>query len=351
MENKSGISFVSLPFAAGVASGAIAGVPFEGAIASSLASVCCIYISIAKGSRRPAAMAALYFCLGVMCWCTRALCPAPTPPHDSTALNKLACMIEDAGFPGEHSASILQALLTGRRNLLAPATKAAFRKSGASHILALSGLHLGVLYVFVKRLLSPLGNSRCAQVIKSIITIALSSFYASATGASPSIVRALLFIIISEAGRLFTHRARTPLGTYCTALTIQLCIRPDFIATAGFQLSYLAMLGITVLYPRLESWFPPTRLPLASRYIWKCAALSISCQLFTAPVVWLHFRTFPTYFLITNLIAMPLTELIITTAVTVLLLNAAGICPQFLVTAAGEMVKVLEFCLNAIASI
>ena len=228
---------------------------------------------------------------------------------------------------------------------------AAFRKSGASHILALSGLHLGVIYICIRRLLAPTGNSLPASILRSTLTVGLCGFYTMATGASPSIVRAFLFILIHEAGSHAPGRHHSPIATLCIALTIQLALRPDLISSAGFQLSYLAMLGITLLFPRLESWYPDSGRPDPVRKIWKAAALSISCQAFTAPAAWVHFRSFPPYFLITNLIALPLTELIIITAIAALLLQATGINPQALATACGKLIQLLEFCLKTIAAI
>ena len=351
MENKSGIVTISLPFTTGIVAAAIARVPYAGALCSSIAAVLLIYMCAKDGRRHSATMAALFFCIGFMCWCTKALCPSFPATAPSAAMDALEARIDAAGFPGGHSAAILKALLTGRRSLLDPATVRAFRSSGASHILALSGLHLGVLYVFIRRLLAVLGNSRLAEICKSLITIATSLFYAMATGASPSIVRALLFIMISEAGRFCTGRRRSPLGTFCTALTLQLALRPDYISSAGFQLSYLAMLGITTVFPKLEAWYPSTRRPSPMRYIWKCAALSISCQLFTAPAAWIHFHSFPQYFLITNLIAMPLTEMTITFAAAALLLDSIGIRPQLLIQICGYLIQGLEYSLETIASI
>ncbi len=333
MKNKSGIILVSLPFAAGVAAAALIDGPYPGAIICACAVPLLVFLCFKDNKRRPAAMYSLFFALGALCWCTDALSNVPRTPAHSPAMDYLCSRIDGAGIPGEHSGSVIDI----------------FRRSGASHILALSGLHLGVLYLLVRRLLSPLGNSLPARIVKSALTVGFSAFYAFATGASPSIIRALLFIVINEAGSLFPGRERTPLGTFCTALTIQLVLRPAYIASAGFQLSYLAMTGITVVYPYMEKWYPGRMGPL--KRIWQCAALSISCQLFTAPVAWAHFHTFPKYFLITNLLAMPLTELIIPLAAGSLLLDAAGICPPVLIRACGIMVQCLEFCLETIASI
>ena len=196
-----------------------------------------------------------------------------------------------------------------------------------------------------------MGNSRAARTVKASLTILLCGYYTLATGASPSIVRAFLFILVNECGRSLSGRRHSPAGTFCIALTVQLALWPQVISSTGFQLSYLAMLGITVLFPRLEKWYPDSGRPDPLRYIWKCAALSLSCQLFTAPVAWLRFRSLPLYFLITNLIALPLTEAVIILAIVVLLLQAAEICPQILVNVCGQLVSLLEFCLEAIASL
>ncbi|MBP5382527.1 MAG: ComEC/Rec2 family competence protein [Bacteroidales bacterium] len=349
MKNKSGIILVSLPFAAGVSAAALLSRPYPCATVCSCAAVLLFYLCFKDGKRRAAGLYALFFALGALCWCTDALRGVPANPGASPAMDYLCRRIDGAGFPGEHSAAILKALLTGRRSALDRSVVEIFRSSGASHILALSGLHLGVLYLLVRRLLSPIGNSLAARVIKSVITVSFSAFYAFATGASPSIIRALLFISINEAASFCPGRERTALGTFCAALTLQLILKPGYISSAGFQLSYLAMTGITLVYPYLEQWYPGRRGPL--KRVWQCAALSISCQLFTAPVAWAHFHSFPKYFLITNLLAMPLTGLIIPLAAGSLALDAAGICPPVLIRACGLMVQCLEFCLETIASI
>ena len=351
MENKSGIVSISFPFAAGVCAAALMRHPFAGALAGSAAAAALICICAASHSRCGPQITLLYFFLGIICWSSQALCPPPRHAAGTEAIDAFSRLLDGIPFKGEHSGAIVRALLTGRRGGLPRATVTAFRKSGASHILALSGLHLGVIYACIVRILKPLGNSPAVRLLRSAATISLCGFYAIATGASPSIVRAFLFIVINETGRAFSGRSHSPLGTFCTALTIQLAIKPDVIVSAGFQLSYLAMLGITLLYPRLERWYPGTGKADPVRYIWNCAALSVSCQVFTAPVAWWHFRSLPLYFMITNLIALPLTEIIIIGALMAALLQATAGCPQALADAVGTLVETLEFCLETVASI
>ena len=316
---------LSFSFAAGVTAAQIAGAPGGASSALCLAS----------------AILLVYSALGAMCRCTEAVTGTPPPVNPFPgALDALCDAIASAGFPGENSSAIITALLTGRRSALPRETVQAFRLSGASHILALSGLHLGIIYLFVRRLLAFFGNTPPARFARSGITLALCALYTVITGASPSTVRALLFIIINEAGGAASGRRRSPAATFSIALMVQLAVR---------QLSYLAMLGIILLYPGLSSWYPGRRGLLKG--VWNAASLSTSCQLFTAPVAWWRFRSLPKYYLITNLLALPLTEGIIVSALVCLILQAIGIRPQLLVKACGEMVKLLEFCLETIASL
>jgi competence protein ComEC len=350
VKNRSGIVSLSLPFAAGVTAAALAAEPFAGALVCSVAAALLLFLCATSKGSCATALRILFFFLGAFCWCNCALSPPPPIPRLPWG-DSLGVLLDRIPFHGEHSGAIIRALLTGQRSSLPRSTVLAFRKSGASHILALSGLHLGIIYGCLKKLSAAAGNSSTARWIRSTVIIAICGIYASATGASPSIVRAFLFICINEAGRAMSGRRHSPLGTFCLALTIQLAVRPSLIASAGFQLSYLAMLGITLLYPRLEAWYPegPRRDPLRS--IWKSVALSVSCQLFTAPLAWYHFHSFPLYFLITNLIALPLAEAVIIASVSAAVLEAIYGCPPQLAFACGELVQMLEFCLETIASL
>lgn len=348
MKKASGIATVSFPFVAGVAAAALLGQPFSTALGASAATVAALAACLWTSART--APVFLFAALGALCWSTSALSPPPPPPRILTGtVDALSGAIDATGFPGDHSGAIITALLTGRRSGLPAVTVLAFRRSGSAHILALSGLHLGVIYAAMRKALAPLGNSQAARAAKSIITISLSGAYALATGAGPSIVRAFLFITVRETAGLRSSRRLTPAGTLALALTVQLTLWPALIGSAGFQLSYLAMLGITLLYPALKDWIPAGRGPNPFRRIWNASALAVSCQLFTAPAVWWHFRSLPKYFLLSNLLGLPLAEAIIVTSLLCLLLGAAGICPPVLVKACGTMTDLLEFCLKTIS--
>lgn len=269
------------------------------------------------------------------------------------AAGKLMDVIDGIAYPSDSSGPLVKALLTGDRSGLGKDTITMFRACGASHILALSGLHLGVIYLILTRLTSPFGNSPAARKVRCSLILGAVLFYTLMTGASPSIVRAMIFIMINETAKLLC-REREPVRVLLAALTIQLAVKPEVISSPGFQLSYLAMAGIFILYPILERLYPESGNrtwdhvnPL--RRMWQAAAMSVSCQAFTCPLVWYRFRTFPEYFLITNLIALPVTSAIMVLSVTVIALSALGICPSLLVMANDAAVQALLFCLDVIS--
>lgn len=267
--------------------------------------------------------------------------------------------IADIPFKSERTAPLVCALVTGDKSGLDNATLAAFRDSGASHILALSGLHLGIIYSLLLWVTSFIGKSRTARRIRSIVIISLSGIYTIITGACPSLVRAFLFILLNECGKLL-HRQHEPLRVFFAALMIQLTINPSVIESVGFQLSYLAMAGIFILFPRLQAWYPkPENADSASgrllakinlpRKIWDAAALTISCQIFTGPLAWLRFGTFPRYFLLTNILALPVTNILMTFAVATTIFSAAGICPEILIKATDLSASALLYIMDVIS--
>ncbi len=266
------------------------------------------------------------------------------------AAGRLREVIRSIPYPGEKTRPLILALLTGERSALGRETVAVFRESGASHLLALSGLHMGILYMLLSRMTAVLGRSLPARRLRGLLLTAAAGFYTLATGASASMVRAFLFILIGETARQ-TGRMREALPVLASALTLQLALRPEEILSPGFQLSYLAMTGITLLYPPLERLYPPGdgRTAGPVRRIWNAAALTVSCQVFTAPAAWVHFHTFPKYFLLTNLLALPLTGILMFLSVGTVALSAAGCCPAPLILLNDGAASLLIFCLETIA--
>lgn len=256
--------------------------------------------------------------------------------------------IDDIPFRHPETSALIKALLTGERSGIPSGVTEAFRSSGASHILALSGLHLGIIYIIINQAMSIIGKSPAASFVRSTTIVTSCGFYTLVTGAAPSTVRALLFITIGETTRI-TGRYKSIGNTLLAALAIQMFFSPSSVRTVGFQLSYAALAGIAFLFPRIRNLWPKnTRGPL--RRIWDSAAMSISCQLTTGPLAYIYFGTFPSHFLLTNLIAIPLTSLIIPIALCTLFLSSFGICPQIAVRATEALVTALSEALHIIAA-
>ena len=265
--------------------------------------------------------------------------------------------IDKIPFSDTSSASLLKALLTGNKSDLPASVRTSFRLAGASHILALSGLHLGIIYMIVDKTLSLAGNGPVIKIIRNLATVVICGFYSLATGAGPSITRAFIFILTAQTGKLLCRKISLK-HTILSSLLIQLTISPLSIREAGLQLSYLAVGGIAWIYPHLrdiwesgpasKKWYLPSKGPL--HWIWDTAALSISCQIATAPLAWLHFGTFPTYFLISNLICLPLTSLVIPTGLLCCTASAIGICPNILVTITEVIIRAMISSMEIIST-
>ena len=262
----------------------------------------------------------------------------------------IGSFIENMGFSDQDTGSVLKALITGDRKGMPEHVIESFRDSGAAHILALSGFHLSIIYVIVSKSLALSGGGRKTLVLKSVITATFCGIYTLATGAGPSICRAFIFILLGEASTLF-HRKKTTSALLLSALFIQLVLNPLSIRTVSFQLSYAAMAGIAYIFPYMKNLWKKDDDDQWKilRKIWESASMSISCQLTTGPLAFHHFGTLPEHFLLTNLIALPLTALIIPTALLTMLLTSVSLCPAFLVQMTEFLVHVLIRSLEIIA--
>ena len=355
MAERAGIEALAVHFTAGVAAGALLlRLPADPAILSTgLLLVLAPLLVIVLKTERGGLLFPAFLLLGAFCAFADAFPGADTATflerRASAWAERLRAFIDGIPFPSAGTAPLLKALLTGDRSGLPQETVRVFRESGGAHLLALSGLHIGILYLLLTRILWPLGNSPRARRVRYALIVLAAGLFTLMTGASPSIVRAFLFIFLNETARI-ACRPRDPLRILSTALLIQLVLTPSAITSTGFQLSYLAMAGIFLLFPILEGWYPKGPRIDPVRKIWEAAALSISCQAFTGPLAWFRFHTFPTYFLLTNLFALPLTTLLMGSAVTTLVLRGIHCCPGFLVRATDWLCQALVWILQVISS-
>lgn len=345
--------FISIPFVAGTAAAVL--LPswaFSGALICCLLLALCFLLFSLKGGK--ALAAALYFCLGLLiCWTAQLLPFKRDYAFTAAMLQALRERIGRLPFENEQSANLLLALLSGQKQALPATIRAHFTASGAAHLLALSGLHLGIVAAFLKASLFFLGRSPLAKIVRNSCVVAASSLYTLVCGASPSLARALIFVLFHCLAELLPHRRCNNASLLCYASCLQLCFNPLSIKSLSFQLSYLACAGIVLLFPFLSSFYPPAK-GLVSRgvsAIWNSMAMSLSCQAFTAPLVWLQFGTVPRYFLLTNLLALPLCTILVNLSLLAILAASQPQLCALLCKLVDLLATLLLNCLEIIAKI
>ncbi len=219
--------------------------------------------------------------------------------------------------------AVLVAMVLGDKSELSKELRATYSATGASHILALSGLHLGIIYLLLTQL--TLGRRRL-WLTQVPVVLGIWAF-ALITGLSTSVVRAAMMISLYAVFSLGGRR-QSPLGVLSFTAIIMLLFNSDSLYDIGFQLSFMAMLGILIFVPLFERmvsirWLMEHRVV---KWLMAMMTMSVAAQLTTAPLVAYHFGRFSTYFLLTNLLAIPIATLILYVAVATLIVPAiAGV--------------------------
>jgi competence protein ComEC len=204
------------------------------------------------------------------------------------------------GSPQE--ASLLQALVLGVKESLDPEIKEAYTKAGATHVLAVSGLHVGIIYGIFLLLLRSWQQSRAGRLRFCVVVLAALWSYAFLTGLSPSVMRAVTMFSIFTLAKT-SHRNTNIYNTLAFSAFVLLCYDPAMIFQVGFQLSYMAVLGIVYLQPRIYAlWETKYRF---LDYLWQITAVSIAAQVATFPITLYYFHQYPVYGLLSNLLVIP----------------------------------------------
>ena len=246
-------------------------------------------------------------------------------------------------LPEGDELAVLQSLAIGDKSGLTRDLRAAYRGSGAMHLLALSGLHVGLIYALLVRLLAPLGGYRTARLFRSFIILGSLWTYAVITGLSASISRAVLMITFYELSGFLTGGRDGLTALFASAFLLML-FRPEAPRDIGFQLSYTAVLSILLLHPRLKGMLQ-SRSRLLTR-VWELLSVSLCCQATCGVLAWWYFGTFPHYFLVTALLAIPLATAVMYSIAATLATTAAAALLPFLTPLADIAVRTLGWLLH-----
>ncbi len=208
----------------------------------------------------------------------------------------------------QNELSIAEALLIGYRNELDRDLVRAYSNTGVVHIIAISGLHLGMIYGLLIFLFKPFSRYKISKILKPITIIFILWMFSFIAGMAPSILRsAIMFTCIVIADSL-GKRSNIYNGLAISALII-LIINPFSLWDVGFQLSYSAVLSIVVFSPYVKKWFYFKNKLLKG--FWELNAITLSAQILTLPIVLYHFHQFPNLFLFANIFAVPFSGLIL----------------------------------------
>ena len=239
--------------------------------------------------------------------------------------------LSESGLEGDELATV-GALTLGYKEDLDPALKRRFQASGAAHVLAVSGLHTGIIYLLVISILTlgghfrPRYENQLGRCVISSIVIAVMWGYAWLTGMTPSVVRAVVMVTIVEVGRMLYKQGINLNSIGATAVFI-LLVRPLDLWSVGFQLSFAATTAIVLLAKQCERLFHRIEMTGAQKrlYAWLLGTVivSIAAQLGTLPLTIHYFGYVSTYFLLTNLIVLPIATFLVPCGLVSLLLGGS----------------------------
>lgn len=221
-------------------------------------------------------------------------------------INTLRSNIND-----EESFEMATALLLGERADIDADVMANYSKTGTIHIISVSGLHVGIIYIVLLKLINILPLLK-KLFIKTSLIITLIWIYACLTGLPASVIRSALMISFLCIGKAINNRTN-PMNHIAASALFILTYNTNYLFDVGFQLSYLAVIGIVYLQKPIYNLYLPKT--VVDKYIWLTFSVSIAAQLFTLPLCIYYFHQFPNYFLIANLLAIPLSSIALYAAI------------------------------------
>lgn len=210
--------------------------------------------------------------------------------------------------PGEKESGLAEALLIGYKDDLDKNLVQAYSNTGVVHIIAISGLHLGLIYWLLLALTKPLKRAKKLLWLRLLLIVSSLWLFSLLAGGGPSVLRSAVMFTALAAGEVLLRRTNV-FNTLAFSATVLLCVNPFWLWDVGFQLSYSAVLSIVLFYRPVYNWFTFTN--KAVDFLWSLTSVTIAAQLLTLPVSVYHFHQLPLLFLFTNFIAVPLSSVIL----------------------------------------
>lgn len=242
---------------------------------------------------------------------------------------------------GKDALGIAEALLIGYTNDLDKDLVQAYSNTGVVHIIAISGMHLGLIYVLLVWLFAKIPFINKSKIVQVVLILSCLWLFSLLTGAAASVLRSAVMFTFITVGKNFSKQSSI-YNSLAASAFVMLCYNPYFLWDVGFQLSYLAVIGIIIFQKPIYNW-----LYIKNKWVnevWKLVAISLAAQVLTFPICIYYFHQFPNLFLITNIIAVPLSSIILFTEIALIAFSWIPFVGVYI----GKLVGLLVWCMNMI---
>ncbi len=235
--------------------------------------------------------------------------------------------------------AIINALLLGQRQDISEEVYTSYTNAGAIHILAISGLHIGIILLLLQYILKPIERVKYGVLIKTILLVIILWSFAIVAGLSASVTRAVtMFSIVAIAMNL--KRPTNIYNTLAISMLVILLFKPMFLFDVGFQLSYLAVFSIVAIDPLLYKLWKPKYWIFDK--LWHTLTVTVSAQFGIIPLSLFYFHQFPSLFFLSNLVIIPLLGIILGYGIFLILLAVLNLLPQFVATLYGYIISLMN---------
>ncbi|OXA79860.1 competence protein ComEC [Flavobacterium aquidurense] len=243
--------------------------------------------------------------------------------------------------------NVALALILGQKQEISSEIKQDYQYSGVTHVLSVSGLHVGFIMLFISFMLKPIPNTKKGSLIKLITIIISLVLFAIVSGLSPPVLRSVVMFSFLATGN-HLHRNSNTYHTLLVSILLLLLFEPYFLFDAGFQLSYIALFSILWLQPLLKnSWLPKNKIV---KYLWEALTVSFAAQIGTFPICLYYFHQFPALFFVTNILILPVLSFIMIIGIIVMLISVFTSCPLILIQVFEKSIYLLNQIIHYIAS-
>ncbi|MEX0998148.1 MAG: ComEC/Rec2 family competence protein [Flavobacteriaceae bacterium] len=260
--------------------------------------------------------------------------------------NHINTQLVREGFKGNPLA-LINALLLGQRQELSQEVYSDFAAAGAVHILAVSGLHVGIIMLILQILFKPLERLRKGKTIKICCVVICLWIFAVIAGLSPSVLRAVtMFSFLAYA--MESNRETSTFNTLLASAFLLLTFNPNLIFHIGFQMSYLAVFAIIWINPMLQRLYRPKSFVV--KKLWQIFTISCSAQLGVSVLSVYYFNHFPGLFFVTNLVVLPFLGLILGFGIFIILLAVYKALPATFVEGYSAFLEILVNFISWVAN-